>query len=164
MTSPDTLQIRCEMSVPPPKASMSSACVMRKINPIYYRTSQVHLVGDLNEKFRQNVQMPKKRSDSERIYGKRLEAVRLALGFDKIRSFAEALDIHEDTYRAWERGDNMVPPSAITVLFDLYGVDHNWIYLGDPSRLPYALASAMPANLFREPRKLAPAPPIRKRA
>ncbi len=124
----------------------------------------MYLWGDLNNKIRQNVQMPKKRSEAERIYGKRLEAVRLALDYDKIRSFAEALDIHEDTYRAWERGDNMVPPSAITVLFELFGVDHNWIYLGDPSRLPYALASAMPENLFREPRKLPPAPPLKKRA
>ena len=121
-------------------------------------------MGDLGNKIRQNVQMPRQRNEAEQVYGMRLEAVRRALGFEKIRSFAEALNIHEDTYRAWERGDNMVPPSAITILFDLYGVDHNWIYLGDPSRLPYDLASAMPAKLFREPRKLPPAPPIRKRA
>ena len=108
--------------------------------------------------------MPKKRIEAEAVYGERLKAVRLALGFEKIRAFAEALDIHEDTYRAWERGDNMVPPSAITLLFELYGVDHNWVYLGDPSRLPYALASSMPAKLFREPRKLPPAPPLKKRA
>ena len=152
------------MTVPPPNALMSSACVMKRINPIIYRTSQVRFGDDFRYKIGQNVQMPKQRSPADRIYGRRLEAVRLALGFEKIRSFAEALNIHEDTYRAWERGDNMVPPSAITILFDLYGVDHNWIYLGDPSRLPYDLASAMPAKLFREPRKLPPAPPIRKRA
>jgi transcriptional regulator with XRE-family HTH domain len=108
--------------------------------------------------------MPKKKSDAEIIYGERLKAVRLGLGYDKIRAFAEALDVHEDTYRAWERGDNMVPPGIITKLFELHSVDHNWIYLGDPSRLPFALASSMPAHLFREPRRLAPMPAAKKRA
>jgi transcriptional regulator with XRE-family HTH domain len=108
--------------------------------------------------------MAKKKSQAEVIYGERLKAVRLALGFDKIRAFALTLEIHEDTYRAWERGDNMVPPGIITKIFELYSVDHNWIYLGDPYRLPFALASNMPENLFREQRTLAPPPPQRKRA
>lgn len=94
--------------------------------------------------------MPKKRNPKYLEYGTRLKSTREALGFPTLRGFAEAMECHEDTYRAWEKGDNGVPPEAVDIMFEHWAITHDWIYRGDPSRLPFdliqklGLASAAP--------------------
>lgn len=81
--------------------------------------------------------MPKKPTAYNEAIGKRLEQLRVAKGFDTIRAFAKSINVHEDTYRAWERGDNRIPANVVSVLCKRYkGLTHDWIYDGDEGGIP----------------------------
>ncbi len=87
--------------------------------------------------------MPRKRSPYNVAVGKRLEKLRHAKGYKTIRSFANHIRVAEDTYRAWEKGDNLIPPPVVDALEKLFRVDHNWIYKGDPGGIPVKLAEEL---------------------
>lgn len=92
---------------------------------------------------RHNVGMGKKRQktrigpDSYDLEcGERLRKVREALGYNRIRAFANATNVTEDALSSWERGVNGIPPKYIQSLKSKFGVTHEYIFSGDPSRLP----------------------------
>ena len=58
---------------------------------------------------------------------------------------AEETGVHEDRYRAWEIGSNLVPPDYVTELFERWGVTHDWIYRGDHTGLSPKLYKAIKA-------------------
>lgn len=71
--------------------------------------------------------------------GERLRATRLALGIKTARRFAELTADDEDNISKWETGAAQVPPRFIRKMKSIWGVDHNWIYDADMSRLPHDL-------------------------
>ncbi len=71
--------------------------------------------------------------------GDRLRATREALGISTVRRLAQLTDENEDNVSKWETGAAQVPPRFIRKMKALWGVDHNWIYDADMSRLPHDL-------------------------
>jgi len=74
--------------------------------------------------------MPKKRDPFNVEVGQRLERLRKSKGFHKIRPWAALLEIHEDTWRAWEKGDNRLPYEIAVMLETRFHVPEAWIYRG----------------------------------
>lgn len=80
--------------------------------------------------------------------GKRLVIARTALGYPGKagrRAWAKLTMPDEtqedilrsrDLLRKYENGDTLVRPAYVAKLKRLFGVDPNWIYSNDPSRLP----------------------------
>lgn len=89
--------------------------------------------------------MGKKRDPYRLEVGARLRALRLAQGFETIRSFAKALDLEEDRYDAWEKGKAMIPPHVVMDLRGRYGVTADWIYGGYADGLKVSLFNALRA-------------------
>ncbi len=79
-----------------------------------------------------------KKPDTVEI-GDRLRATREALGISTVRRLAQLTDENEDNVSKWETGAAQVPPRFIRKMKALWGVDHNWIYDADMSRLPHDL-------------------------
>jgi hypothetical protein len=82
--------------------------------------------------------------------GKRLVLARTALGYPKRPQWARLTmpaDTEEeyrqslDLLRKYENGDTLVRPAYIAKLKRLFGIDPNWIYSNDPSRMPAELAA-----------------------
>jgi transcriptional regulator with XRE-family HTH domain len=70
----------------------------------------------------------------------RLRMTREALGVRKQKDFAERAQISPNTYNQWEKG-RVYPDLQYAIrLCDEYGITLDWIYLGDPSGLPYHIA------------------------
>ena len=83
--------------------------------------------------------MPKKQSSFNEAVGKRLERLRLALGFKTIRGFAEALGVDEARYRSWEKGLNGLPPEIAADLDIKFGATLSWLYRGQTHELRVGL-------------------------
>ena len=84
--------------------------------------------------------MSKKHSPFNIEVGKRLKALRRTLEFKTLSAFARNLSVHEDTYRAWEIGDNCVPPEWAIVIANRCDVTTDWLYRGDHGALKHDLA------------------------
>lgn len=84
--------------------------------------------------------MPKKRTAFNIAVGKRLESLRLAKGFKKIRAWANYVRVHEDTWRAWEKGDNGLPAEIAKDLEERFGATTGWLYNGNEKTLTVQLA------------------------
>lgn len=82
------------------------------------------------------------------LIGKRLEAVRIACTPLPQREFAETLGATNQQYNNWVHG-KPIPPAYAAELVRQYGVTLDWIYLDDPSGLPFALKSKLEAELAR---------------
>lgn len=67
--------------------------------------------------------------------GRRLRRAREALNFPKAVKFAELMGVTKDNLSNWERGISEVPTDFVLKLRAMFGVDHNWVYGGDPSGL-----------------------------
>lgn len=89
--------------------------------------------------------MPKKPSKFNKAVGERITSLRKALGFEYIRHLAKEMDWGEDQVRAWERGDNCIPPVEAVKLNNRYGVPLDWIYVGDEAGLPIRLHQKLKA-------------------
>lgn len=89
--------------------------------------------------------MPKKRDAFREAVGQRLNSLRLAKGFDTIRSFAKAMDWEEDRYTAWEKGKAMIPPLETAALRARFGITSDWLYYGDEAGLTRAMHEALRA-------------------
>lgn len=83
--------------------------------------------------------MPKKLKPENVEAGKRLERLRKAHGYETIRDVANALDIHEDAWRAWERGHNAIPHDIAGRLKDRWGATRDYLYDGDETAMPAVL-------------------------
>lgn len=74
--------------------------------------------------------------------GGRLAATRSALGLTQ----EQAADIGSVTNKAWsmwEKGDRAPAVASMLRLRQRHGVSLDWIYAGDPARLPHDLAKAL---------------------
>lgn len=71
----------------------------------------------------------------------RLRQTRLALGLSQA-ALCRKCGIAANTYNQWEKGQRPQLDEAIK-LVDGLDLTLDWIYLGDPGRLPYEVAQAI---------------------
>lgn len=83
------------------------------------------------------------------VVAARLRAVRAALGVNKA-NFADAIGVDRSSYTKIEKGEKPLLPSAAYRIFELYGVDMNFIYLGQVGGLPVRLSSLVMSHLSAE--------------
>jgi DNA-binding transcriptional regulator YiaG len=76
--------------------------------------------------------------------GRRLHAVREALGL-RAEAMANMLQVSLKAYRAWESGQNVLPPLTAYRLLVLEKVPMEWLYAGDLRRADYDLAQRLTA-------------------
>lgn len=79
----------------------------------------------------------------------RLAALRMALGLTKAE-FADQIGIDRSSYTKIEKGNKPLLPQNAFRLYKLYGVDMNYIYLGQILSLPSSLSKAVQAHLNNE--------------
>lgn len=94
---------------------------------------------DITNGFPHNSGMAREKKPDAIIIGQRLRATRLALGIQTVRRLAQLTDEDEDLVSKYETGAAQVPPRFVRKMKALWGVDHNWIYDADMSRLPHEL-------------------------
>jgi hypothetical protein len=88
----------------------------------------------------------------------RLRASQAALGL-KAAEICRLTGIRPNTYSQWLGAKGRPRLDEAMLLCDHLGYTLDWIYFGDPSGLPYALASELGL-----PAKAPAPPPVRKRA
>lgn len=79
--------------------------------------------------------------DPESI-GPRLIQARVALGLTQSQ-MADAAGIGRNTYNQWETGTERPSLGLALKLCDTFGLTLDWIYRGDPSGLPFRIASGL---------------------
>lgn len=79
--------------------------------------------------------MPNKDSDYKKLVGRRLAAVRDHLEYETDRALAEDLKVHEDRLNKWLLGHALFPPLVADRLFEMSGVNLNFLYSSDPKRI-----------------------------
>lgn len=89
-------------------------------------------------------------ADDDEIYGgrsKRAVGLRLALTREayglRQGDFGKRAGIKSNTYNMIETGQNYPSITNAHALCDAYEIDFNWIFLGDPSSLKYALGDLL---------------------
>ena len=75
----------------------------------------------------------------------RLIATRLALGLNQ-RQLCERSGVATNTYNQWEKVRGRPDLDGALSLCDEFGLTLDWIYRGDPSRLPHDLATKIAAE------------------
>jgi transcriptional regulator with XRE-family HTH domain len=80
----------------------------------------------------------------------RLRATREALGFKKQKDFAEQAGISPNTYNQWEKAKVYPDLQYMIRIRDQYGISLDWIYLGDPSGLPYQIARLLKEEVLQD--------------
>ncbi|CAA7615662.1 helix-turn-helix transcriptional regulator [Magnetospirillum sp. UT-4] len=80
--------------------------------------------------------------DNLKAVGARLRAARLALGLSQ-KDLYEPLDVKAATWNHWESGKRLPDPMVMARLKELHGITTDWIYAGDASALPFALARTL---------------------
>ena len=76
----------------------------------------------------------------------RLRAAREALGMSKAE-FADRIGIDRSSYTKIEKGQKPLLPKDAQRIFQLYGIDMNFIYLGQVGGLPSRLSSKVMSHL-----------------
>lgn len=76
----------------------------------------------------------------------RLIAARQALGLNK-GEFADMIGLDRSSYTKIEKGLKPLLPREASRIWQLYGIDLNFIYLGQVGGLPSNLSSKVIANL-----------------
>lgn len=82
----------------------------------------------------------------KRFVARRLEAVRKSLNLTKAE-FADVIGIDRSSYTKIEKGVKPILPDAAYRIFELYGIDMNFIYLGQVGGLPARLSSSVISHL-----------------
>ncbi len=72
----------------------------------------------------------------------RLILTRKALGLNQLQ-FGKRAGIPDNTYNQYEKARGRPSLDFAFRLCDTYGLTLDWIYFGDPSKLPYDLAMAI---------------------
>lgn len=75
---------------------------------------------------------------------RRLELTREALGL-RPAQFADGAGVGRNTYSQWAKGRGRPQIDEAIKLCETYGITLDWIYLGDPTGLPFRIARALPA-------------------
>ena len=81
-------------------------------------------------------------SRSHAAIGKRLALARTVVGTNQ-EDFAGKAGIAQNTYNQYERGKKRPSIDNAMKLCDTYLLTLDWIYMGDPSGLPYRLADSL---------------------
>lgn len=69
--------------------------------------------------------------DPPDIIGKRLEALRVELGFKTQTAFAEALGIDKSTYSLYKTGDRQLTFETACLIRQNWGISLDWLFFGD---------------------------------
>jgi transcriptional regulator with XRE-family HTH domain len=85
-------------------------------------------------------------ADYKKDVGKRLRALREVSGL-KQRAFASGFGKEQNTYQKWESGGNFPDPMAVLGICKRYGVDFNYVFLGDFDGLGGNLAAKLAQKL-----------------
>jgi transcriptional regulator with XRE-family HTH domain len=80
------------------------------------------------------------------VVARRLKALRDALGIGK-GEFADMIGIDRSSYTKIEKGMKPLLPVYAFRIYQLYGVDMNYIYLGQVGGLPNRLSSMVTTHL-----------------
>jgi transcriptional regulator with XRE-family HTH domain len=83
------------------------------------------------------------------VVARRLAALRSALGMNKA-TFADMIDVDRSSYTKIENGKKPLLPASAYRIYELYGVDMNFIYLGQVGGLPLKLSRAVMSHLNGE--------------
>lgn len=94
--------------------------------------------------------------------GVRLKIARDASGMTQ-GDLARALGIGQMRLSNWELGKHWLPPKTAIRIFELLRIDSNWLFLGDPHRLPHEIFPYVVAtwNEWLERHPPPPPPPIK---
>lgn len=76
----------------------------------------------------------------------RLTAARAALGLSKA-DFADRIGIDRSSYTKIEKGEKPLLPHTAYKIWELYGIDLNFIYLGQVGGLPVNLSNKVISHL-----------------
>lgn len=76
----------------------------------------------------------------------RLRAMREALGLKK-SELADAIGLDRSSYTKIEKGEKPLLPKDAYRIFTLYGVDMNFLYLGQVGGVPVSLSKRLTAHL-----------------
>lgn len=71
--------------------------------------------------------------------GRRLHALRTALGL-KAKEMCAEVNVEANTWSQWEKGRRMADLNAMMRIYDKFGADLNYIYMGLTSTMPHELA------------------------
>src|SRR5689334_7519003 len=82
----------------------------------------------------------------QRDCGRRLRNLIDKLGLSQVEA-GKIMGVSKHVLRNWLAGDNPVQPYPLYRLCCARGVDFNYVFLGDWSRLPFELAKDMDAEL-----------------
>lgn len=121
---------RAATAVVPPSASMTKSDVIMAPNIVCaVQTSQVFA-------FRKTTFSAKDVEiggmiDPPDIIGKRLEALRVELGFKTQTAFAEALGIDKSTYSLYKTGDRQLTFETACLIRQNWGISLDWLFFGD---------------------------------
>ena len=80
------------------------------------------------------------------MVARRLIALRAALGVGK-GEFADIIGIDRSSYTKIEKGAKPLLPQYAFRIWQLYGVDMNYLYLGQVGGVPLKLSSAVTTHL-----------------
>ncbi len=89
--------------------------------------------------------------------GKRLILTRLALGFENQKDFYAATGLGASAYSMWETGDNFPRVEHMMRLCQEFKLTLDWLYRGDISSLPHALAVRIRNEASKKPERFADA-------
>ena len=73
---------------------------------------------------------------------RRLRRTREAVGLDQ-QQFGSRAGMSQPQYNQYETGKRIITLRSAMMLCDEYSLTLDWIYRGDPSGLPYRLATAI---------------------
>jgi transcriptional regulator with XRE-family HTH domain len=76
------------------------------------------------------------------MVARRLQALRLTLGMNRA-DFADAIGVDRSSYTKIENGNKPLLPHTAYRIYHLYGVDMNYLYLGQVGGVPSRLSSAL---------------------
>ena len=76
----------------------------------------------------------------------RVQALRVSLGLTKAE-FADAIDVDRSSYTKIEKGEKPLLPRTAYRIWQLYGVDMNYVYLGQIGGVPASLSKALMTHL-----------------
>lgn len=85
---------------------------------------------------------PRDTGDLKTDVGRRLRQTRTALGLDQ-QDFGTRAGMSQPQYNQYENGKRLLTLASALLLCSEYGLTLDWLYRGDPSGLPYRMATAI---------------------
>jgi transcriptional regulator with XRE-family HTH domain len=81
--------------------------------------------------------------DRPEVIGARLKALRLALGYKRVKTFCDFIGITDTTWNNFERGHRRISIDEAAKVVTKTGVSLDWIYLGREHTLPLHIAEKL---------------------